>query len=133
MKIGSRPIWRIARTGELTPPASTSTARRKSSLERSVETVLRLPARVVVGEVVQAHLLVLGRGVQRGPIGPLQAALVGDRVEDRVALLLRAPMGHREDAVGPVGVGGPLVAVRDAAEGGHAPPGLEDLVLGHLP
>jgi hypothetical protein len=28
MKIGSRPIARIARTGELTPPGSTCTARR---------------------------------------------------------------------------------------------------------
>ena len=42
-------------------------------------------------------------------------------------------MGHREDRVRPVGVGRPLVAVRDAAERGHALAGLEDLVVRHLP
>ena len=42
-------------------------------------------------------------------------------------------MGHGEDAVGPVLVGGALVAVGDAAEGGHAAAGLHDLLLRHLP
>ncbi len=88
---------------------------------------------VVVGEVVEADLLVLGRGVEGGAVVGADPALLGDRVEDRVALLLRAAVGHREDAVGPVLVGRPLVAVGDAAEGGHAAADLEDLLLGHLP
>src|SRR5215217_2070410 len=106
MKIGSRPIARIARTGEFTPPGSTARAVSNSP-------VLSFPALEVVGEVEEADLLELGRRVERRPL--LDAGVLRDRVEDRVALLLRAAVRHREDAVGPVGVGRPLVAVADAA------------------
>src|SRR5262249_10849570 len=129
-KIGSRPICRIARTGELTPPGSTRRARSYSSALRGV---FSFPPGVVVGEVVQADLLVLGRGVERGAIVGAHPALGRDRVEDRVALLLRAAVGHGEDAVGPVLVGRPLVAVGDAAGGGHPSADLEDPLLRHLP
>src|SRR5918912_1414646 len=111
MKIGSRPIARIARTGEFTPPGSSARARSNSS-------VLSFPALELVGEVEEADLLELGRRVERRAL--VHAGVLGDRVEDRVALLLRAPVRHREDRVGPVRVGGPLVAVRDPAERGHA-------------
>src|SRR3954452_3694604 len=124
MKIGSRPIARMARTGEFTPPGRSAWARLNSS-------VLSFPALEVVGEIEEADLLELRRGVQRRAL--LHAGVLGDRVEDRVALLLRAAMGHGEDAVGPVRVGRPLVAVRDAAEGRHALAVLELLALGHLP
>src|SRR3954462_13923067 len=124
MKIGSRPIERIARTGELTPPGSTARARSNSG-------VLSFPALEVVGEVQEPDLLELGRRVERRAV--IDAGLGGDRVEDRVALLLRAAVGHREDGVGPVRIGRPLVAVRDAAEGGHAPAVVELLAGGHLP
>src|SRR3954452_23231015 len=110
MKIGSRPIARIARTGEFTPPGRTAWARSKSS-------VLSFPALELVGEVEKADLLELGRGVERRAL--LHAGVLGDRVEDGVALLLGAAVGHREDRVGPVLVGRPLVAVRDAAERRH--------------
>src|SRR5919112_555171 len=111
MKIGSRPIARIARTGEFTPPGRSARARSNSS-------VLSFPALEVVGEVEEADLLELGRRVQRRAFA--DAGVLGDRVEDRVALLLRAAVGHREHRIGPVRVGRPLVAVRDAAERGHA-------------
>src|SRR4051794_15095408 len=123
-KIGSRPIARMARTGEFTPPGRSAWARSNSS-------VLSFPALEVVGEVEEADLLELGGGVERRAL--LHAGVGGDRVEDRVAFLLRAAVGHREDAVGPVGVGRALVAVRDAAEGGHPLAVLELLPLGHLP
>src|SRR3954453_4127322 len=124
MKIGSRPIARIARTGELTPPGSSAWALSNSS-------VLSFPALEVVGEVEEADLLELGRRVERRALA--DPGVLGDGVEDRVALLLGAPVGHREDAVGPVGVGRTLVAVRDAAEGGHPLAVLELLALRHLP
>src|SRR5213079_1394348 len=95
--------------------------------------MLGLPGGVVVGEVVETDLLVLGRGVEGGAVLGTHPALLGDRVEDRVALLFRAAVGHGEDAVGPVPVGRALVAVGDAAEGGHTAAGLHDLALGHLP
>src|SRR3954452_4816368 len=107
MKIGSRPIARMARTGEFTPPGSSARARSNSS-------VLSFPALEVVGEVEEADLLELGRRVERRAL--VHAGVLGYRVEDGVALLLGAAVGHREDAVGPVGVGWALVAVRDAAE-----------------
>src|SRR3954469_2799230 len=124
MKIGSRPIARMARTGEFTPPGSSARARSNSS-------VLSFPALEVVGEVEEADLLELGRRVERRAL--VHAGVLGDGVEDRVALLLRAAVRHREDAVGPVRVGRPLVAVRDAAERGHPLAVLELLALGHLP
>src|SRR5438874_9242705 len=74
MKIGSRPIARIARTGELTPPGITSSARRYSSPERvsvsdavtdGLSSVLALPALEVLGEVQEADLLELHRRVER--------------------------------------------------------------------
>src|SRR5919106_6318601 len=102
---GSRPICRIARTGELTPPGSTRRARSYSSALR----VFSFPPRVLVGEVVQADLLVLGRGIERGAVVRSHSALGRDRVEDRVALPLGAAVGHREDAVRPVRVGRSLV------------------------
>src|SRR3954452_18256505 len=109
-KIGSRPIERIARTGEFTPPGSTARARSNSG-------VLSFPALEVVGEVEEPDLLELGRRVERRAV--VDTGLERDRVEDRVALLLRAAVRHREDGIGPVLVGRALVAVRDAAEGGH--------------
>src|SRR3954468_2094363 len=123
-KIGSRPIERMARTGEFTPPGSTARARLNSS-------VLSFPALEVVGEVEEADLLELGRRVERRAV--VDAGLRGDPVEDRVALVLRAAVRHREDRVGPVGVRRPLVAVRDAAERRHPLAVLELLALGHLP
>src|SRR3954466_8958528 len=122
-KIGSRPIERIARTGELTPPGSTARARSNSP-------VLSFPALELVGEVEEPDLLELGRRVERRAV--LDAGLERDRVEDRVALLLGAAVRHREDGVGPVGVGGPLVAVRDAAEGRH-PLAVVELLAGRHP
>src|SRR3954466_12961143 len=92
-KIGSRPIARIARTGEFTPPGRTAWARSNSS-------VLSFPALEVVGEVEEADLLELGRRVEGRAL--LHAGVRGDRVEDRVALLLRPALGHRGDAVPPV-------------------------------
>src|SRR5438874_12699536 len=109
MKIGSRPIARIARTGELTPPGITSSARRYSSPERvsvsdavtdGLSSVLALPALEVLGEVQEADLLELGRGVERRAL--LDARLGGHGVEHGVALLLGAPVRHREHRVGPV-------------------------------
>src|SRR5919199_1775535 len=123
-KIGSRPIARIARTGEFTPPGSTARARSNSA-------VLSFPALEVVGEVEEPDLLELGRRVERGALA--DAGLRRDRVEDRVALLLRAAVGHREHRVGPVRVRRPLVAVRDPAEGRHALAVLELFALRHLP
>src|SRR3954451_3161954 len=123
-KIGSRPIERIARTGELTPPGSTARARSNSG-------VLSFPALEVVGEVDEPDLLELGRRVERRAV--VDAGLGGDRVEDRVALVLRASVGHREDGVGAVLVGRPLIAVRDAAERRHAPAVVELLARGNLP
>src|SRR3954449_3284215 len=124
MKIGSRPIARMARTGEFTPPGRTAWALSNSA-------VLSFPALEVVGEVEEADLLELGRRVERCAV--VDPGLRGDRVQDRVALLLRASVGHREDAVGPVLVGRPLVTVRDPAEGGHPLAVLELLALGPLP
>src|SRR6476660_741291 len=119
MNSGSRPMERIARTGELTPPGSTRSARRYSSAERSSRTtsagVLVFPVPEVVGEVEQPHLLVLGGRVQGGAF--LDPRIGRDGIEDGVALLLRAAVRHREDRVGPVLIGGPLVAVRDAPDG----------------
>src|SRR5215213_1758802 len=103
MKSGSRPIERIARTGELTPPGRSCWARAKSSAERASDArVLTFPRLELVREVQQPDLLELGRGVERRALG--DAVRLGDRVEDRVALLLRAAVGHREDAVRPVSV-----------------------------
>src|SRR3954453_20116433 len=140
-KIGwSRPIERMARTGEFTPPGISSSARRYNSAERpsppangSDTRVLALPLGVVVGEVVQADLLVLGRRGQDRAIVPVELVLVGDPVEDRVALLLGAPVGHREDGVRPVRIGGALVAVRDPTDRGHLAADLEHPVLGNSP
>src|SRR5215204_558859 len=113
MKTGSRPIARIARTGEFTPPGMRRNARSYSSDERFIRAsstanspVLFLPARVVLREVVEPDLLELRRGVEDRPVGAMKVVLVGDPVEDRVALLLGATVGHGEDAVGPVLVGG---------------------------
>src|SRR3954468_1148959 len=131
MKRGSRPIARIARTGELTPPGSSWSARAYSSAEResasggmgedagSDARVLTFPRLELVREVQQPDLLELSRGVERRALG--DAVRLGDRVEDRVALLLRAAVRHREDGVGPVLVRRALVAVRDAAHGRHLP------------
>src|SRR3954463_2449872 len=124
MKIGSRPIDRIARTGEFTPPGNTAWARLNSS-------VLSFPALELVGEVEEADLLELGRRVERGAL--LDSGVGGDRVENRVALLLGAAVGHREDRVRPVGVGRPLVAVRDAAVGRHPLAVVELLALRDAP
>ena len=63
----------------------------------------------------------------------VDAGLLGDRVEHGVALLLGAAVRHREDRVGPVLVGRALVAVGDAAEGGHPAADVGDLLVGHLP
>src|SRR3954468_18221668 len=123
-KIGSRPIERMARTGEFTPPGRTARARSNSP-------VLSFPALEVVGEVEEADLLELGRRVEGRAV--LDAGLGGDRVEDGIALLLRAAVRHREDGVGPVRVRRPLVAVRDAAEGRHPLAVVELLALRHLP
>src|SRR4029078_9021818 len=72
-----------------------------------------------------------GARATRRPL--VDAGLLRDRVEDRVALLLAATVGHGEERVGPVLVGGELVAVRDAAEGGALLAGLQHAVVGHLP
>src|SRR3954463_14655393 len=122
----------IALTGEFTPPGSTRCARSNSCADRLDVSVLALPGLEVAGEVQEADLLELRRGVQRRPV--LDAADLGlDGVEDRVALLLRAAVGHREDLIRPVLVGRPLVAVADAAEGGHPGADLHDPVLRDLP
>src|SRR4051794_3150868 len=113
MKIGSRPTARMARTGLFTPPGNTPTARSKSSCERSWRNaspstrsaISRLPGGIVGREIVKAHLLVLGRRVERRPVVAVQPADTRNAVEHRVAFLLRAAVRHREDTVGPVGVG----------------------------
>src|SRR3954451_14175504 len=141
MNSGSRPMARMARTGEFTPPGRRSTARRYSSADfASVrETVtasdardLALPVLEVVREVEEADLLELGGAVQRGAVTDA-VDLRRDRVEDRVALLLGPPVGHREDGVLPVLVGRALVAVRDPAVGRHQRADLGDAVLRDLP
>src|SRR4029077_15635726 len=140
-KIGSRPTDRIARTGLLTPPGISPRARSKSSCERSWRrtspsarsAISGLPLGIVLGEVPKPDLLVLGRGVERRTILTFQPANLRDAVEHRVALLLRTPMRHREDAVGPVGIGGPPVAMRPTPDRGHARADGRDLILGHLP
>src|SRR5207248_11115872 len=120
--MGSRPIARMALTGEFTPPGSTSTARRYSSAERSsrgtLARVLGFPVLERVGEVEQPHLLVLGRRVQGGAL--VDPGVGRDRVEDGVALLLRAAVGHGGDGVGPARVGGARIAVRAAPDGGQS-------------
>src|SRR4051812_30468792 len=132
MNRGSRPIERMARTGEFTPPGNTARARsNRGALRSACRAVLGFPALEVVREVQEPDLLELGRRVQRRAV--LDARLEGDRVEDRVALVLRAAVGHGEDRVGPVGVSGPLVAVRDAAERRHPLAVRELLALGHTP
>src|SRR6202040_2673520 len=140
MKSGSRPIARIARTGELTPPGSTSRARRYSSAEcvsvsdavtNPRSSVPRLPALELLGEVQQADLLELRRRVERRAL--MDARLLGDRVEHRVALLLGAAVGHREDRVRPVLVGGTLVAVGYPAHAGHTAADIEYLLGWYLP
>src|SRR3954452_4459141 len=105
MNSGSRPIARIARTGELTPPGRTATARPYSAADfvsvsedvatRSDPGVLALPVPECLGEVEHPDLLELGGGVQRGALA--DPGLLRDRLEDGVALLLRAPVGHREE------------------------------------
>ena len=60
--------------------------------------VLAFPGLEVLGEVQEADLLELGRAVERRAVLDL-GVLAGDRVEDRVALLLGAPVGHGEDRV----------------------------------
>src|SRR4051794_27171204 len=93
--------------------------------------VLAFPGLEVLGEVQQADLLELGRAVERRAV--LDLGVVGrDRVEDRVALLLGAPVGHGEDRVVPVGVGRALIAVRDPAVGGHPRADLGDVLVGDL-
>src|SRR3954454_22354243 len=114
----------MARTGEFTPPGNTARARLNSS-------VLSFPALEVVGEVEEADLLELGRRVERGAV--VDAGLLRDRVEDRVALVLRAAVRHSEDRVRPVRVRRPLVAVRDLAEGCHPLAVLALLALRHAP
>src|SRR4051794_5009853 len=143
MNSGSRPIARMARTGEFTPPGRSVTARPYRAADfvslrlevattvRSDACVLALPLTERVREVEHPDLLVLRRGVERGAL--VDPRLLGDRVEDRVALLLGAPVGHREQRVGPVGVRRALVAVGDPARGGHLATQLEDAVLGHGP
>src|SRR3954468_22410235 len=105
-KIGSRPIERIARTGEFTPPGSTARARSNSA-------VRSFPALELVGEVEEPDLLELSRRVERRAV--VDAGLEGDRVEYRVALPLGSAVRHREDRVGPVRIGRALVTVRDPA------------------
>src|SRR5437660_7328311 len=140
MKIGSRPIARMARTGELTPPGMSASARRYCSAERvsvsdtvtgSRSSVPALPGREVLGEVQQPDLLELRGGVQRGALA--DAGARRDRVEHRITLLARAPVRHREDRVWPVRIGGPLIAMRHSSHGRHARAELGDLLLRHLP
>ena len=77
-------------------PRGTLTSSREP---RTPRCVLALPGRVVGGEVAQADLLELGRAVERRR-DRRRAGRARRRstVEDRVALLLRAAVGHREDA-----------------------------------
>src|SRR4051812_28765408 len=147
MNRGSRPIERMARTGEFTPPGSTARAwsnrvalrsacralrsASRGALRSACRSVLGFPALEVVREVQEPDLLELGRRIERGAV--LHAGFHGNGVEDRVALVLRAPVGHREHRVGPVLVGGPLVAVRDAAERRHPLAVRELLAVGHPP
>src|SRR5579862_2073542 len=91
MKIGSRPIERIARTGEFTPPGITRCARPYRALDVGVRA---FPVAVVIREVQESDLLELGRRVEGRAVG--DPGLLGDRVEDRVALLLRSAVRHRE-------------------------------------
>src|SRR5690242_516931 len=85
------------------------------TLPEAKSSVFGFPVLVVLGEVEEADLLELGAGVEGGALG--DAGQLLDRVEDGVALLLGAAVGHGEDGVGPVLVGGALVAVRDPPDG----------------
>src|SRR5687767_15919944 len=109
----------MALTGELTPPGSSRCAspneylrgrsvpavRFSAAIRPALAGVLRFPPLVLVGEVQEPDLLELGRRVEDRAV--VDARLLGDPVEDRVALLLRAAVGHREHGVGPVPVGRP--------------------------
>src|SRR5436189_5923573 len=64
---------------------------------------LPLPLLGVGAEVDEPRLLPLLGRVQRDPVA--QAGLVRDRVQPVFALLLGAPMRHREQVVRPVGIG----------------------------
>src|SRR6185312_11526501 len=68
--------------------------------------VAPLPLLGVGAEVDEARLLPLLRRVQHHPL--VEAGLGRDRVEHVLALLLRAPVRHREQVVRPVRVGRPL-------------------------
>ena len=111
------------RTGLFTPPGMIARARSKSSFERAAFklAVLLFPARVIRGEVVKADLLELRRGVERGAFVLTQARNLGDAVQHRIALFFRAAVRHREDAVRPIGIGRPLVAMRDTPHRRHGP------------
>src|ERR1700743_960749 len=86
--------------------------------------VRALPVAMRRGEVFEPDLLELGRGVEDRAVA--DAGVGGYRFEDRVARLLGATVGHREDRVRPVGIRRPLIAVADAAERGHPGAELED-------
>src|SRR3954463_12137100 len=99
---------RTARTGEFPPPGRTRRARSYSAAERASRRdatgraavprpsdtgVLALPGLEVVREVQEPDLLELRARVERGAaLDAVEAP--GDRIEDGVALLLGAPVGH---------------------------------------
>src|SRR5918998_6013447 len=90
-----------------------------------------LPGLHLRREVAHPRLLVLAGGVEGEPLG--DAALGGHRVQNVLALLDAAPVDHGEDRVGPVLVGGPLVAVGDRLVVGEHVADLVNAVFGHLP
>src|SRR5215210_2523488 len=82
-------------------------------------------------EVAHPRLLVLAGGVKGGVI--CEARLLGHRCEDVLALLDGAAMDHGEYGVGPVFVGGTLVAVGDGLVVGERVAHLVDAFVGHPP
>src|SRR5215218_3612779 len=82
-------------------------------------------------EVAHPRLLVLAGGVEGGVI--CKAGLLGHRCEDVLALLDGAAVDHREDGVGPIFVGGTLVAVGDGLVVGERVTHLVDAFVGHPP
>src|ERR687893_455567 len=120
--------------------ATRSAALSKGAPGRSSSRGLRLPEDAGVEpfpglhlrrEVAHPRLLVLAGRVEREPLG--DPRLFGHRVKNALALLDAAAVDHGEDRVGPVLVGGALVAVGDRLVVGERVADLVYAVLWHLP
>src|SRR5215208_382855 len=109
-------------------PPEVRCLRSESAQDTGVEA---LPGLHLGREVAHPCLLVLAGGVEGGVV--CEARLLGHRREDVLALLDAAAVDHREDGVGPVFVGWPLVAVRDGLIVGEGVAYLVDALVRHPP